>query len=139
MLAVGALVRLHGLRAKPEHNGLLGECTDFLPAKQRWAVRILDTGEAFSLKADNLTYLAATVATDQDLFDFMSLLRDLAGSATADFVDHIVLMDGISRWGWDLDTICSCMEQVSYMGFVQPVYGGVRICHAAFLRPPAAP
>jgi hypothetical protein len=138
VLAVGALVRLHGLRAKPEHNGLLGECTAFLAAKGRWAVRILDTGEPFSLKADNLTCMAAKVATHQDLLYFMSLLRDLAGSATNDFVDHVTLMDAIPRWGWDPDTFCACIEQTSYMGFVQPEHGGIRICHAAFLLPTTA-
>jgi hypothetical protein len=138
VLAVGALVRLHGLRAKPEHNGLLGECTAYMAAPQRWAVRILDTAEVFSLKAANLTCLAAKVATHQDLLYFMSLLRDIAGSATNDFVDHFTLMDAITRWGWDPDTFCSCIEQVSYMGFVQPEHGGIRICHAAFLLPPSA-
>jgi hypothetical protein len=116
----------------------LGECTAYLAATERWAVRILDTGESFSLKAANLTYLAAKVATHQDLLYCMSLLRDLAGSATNDFVAYVPLMHAVQLWGWDPDTFCACIEQVSYLGFVQPEQGGIRICHDAFLLPTSA-
>ena len=54
MLPSGSTVRLHGLNARPELNGLVGQLGDFHEAKGRYAVRLLERNEAILLRPVNL-------------------------------------------------------------------------------------
>jgi len=54
-LSPGVLVRLHGLKAKPELNGLTGSCVAFDKGKGRWQVRVEDhTRGDMLFKEENL-------------------------------------------------------------------------------------
>ena len=55
MLPSGSTVRLHGLNARPELNGLVGTVGDFVEAKGRYAVRLLDRNESILLRPVNLS------------------------------------------------------------------------------------
>jgi len=54
-LTPGVLVRLYGLKAKPELNGMIGNCIAFDKSKGRWQVRLEERPQADMLfKEDNL-------------------------------------------------------------------------------------
>ncbi|CAJ1332786.1 unnamed protein product, partial [Effrenium voratum] len=54
-LTPGVLVRLHGLKGRPELNGMIGNCINFDKSKGRWQVRLEERpGADMLFKEDNL-------------------------------------------------------------------------------------
>lgn len=53
-LVPGVAVRLRDLKARPELNGQVGVTVEFDSKKERWQVKLLDSGEKMLLKAVNL-------------------------------------------------------------------------------------
>jgi len=51
-IPIGSRVQVHGLTAKPEHNGALGEVQQYDASKDRFALR-LDSGVILSIKKSN--------------------------------------------------------------------------------------
>jgi hypothetical protein len=54
----GATVRVLGLKAAPQHNGVEGELLRFIAEAGRWEVQ-LSTGSAVKVKPSNLTFVRA--------------------------------------------------------------------------------
>jgi hypothetical protein len=94
-------------------------------------VRLLATHERFSLKADNLDFLASSVASERDMVSFLDFITDLAGASNV--IAHDVFL-AAGQQKWEVSRLYSCLQLATHSGFIWPEPDGLHIHLDAFLH-----